>query len=233
MGDYLIKTGDIGFVRANFAPTGPPDPAQPSIEEAAHQIAADRTGPSGTMEATDDIDTQGYWTVDDYEALLGLAAYRYVATSIGNHRRGGVGEGPVRQPAVSDRPGARRSTISQYRLDYLPCSIYQPNTANRCVNPEDANWTSPVGQLGVGGRLLGARVSGPGASMIDATFAYGFGRLQGLLPANTTGGFPDDYYSSGYNAAQGTAGLAGRRYRDQGILDYQFMIANSQAGPFS
>jgi hypothetical protein len=54
-----------------------------------------------------------------------------------------------------------------------------------------------------------------------------------MLPPNTTGGFPDDYYSSGYNAAEGTAGLAGSDYRDQGILNYEFMIANSQSGPYS
>ena len=38
----------------------------------------------GTMEATNDIDTQGYWTTDDYEALIGLAAYRYLAAAVGN-----------------------------------------------------------------------------------------------------------------------------------------------------
>ena len=39
--------------------------------------------------------------------------------------------------------------------------------------------------------------------MIDATYAYGFGRLQGVLPPDTFGGFPGDYYSSGYNAGYG------------------------------
>ena len=67
--------------------------------------------------------------------------------------------------------------------------------------------------------------------MNDATYAYGFGRLYGLLPPDTTGAFPDDFYSSAYNAAQGTAGLASAAHRDQGILDYEFMLANSQSGP--
>ena len=69
--------------------------------------------------------------------------------------------------------------------------------------------------------------------MIDATYAYGFGRLRGILPPGTTGGFPDDYYSSAYNAAMGAAGLASTGHRDQGILGYEFMIANSQSGPLS
>jgi hypothetical protein len=69
--------------------------------------------------------------------------------------------------------------------------------------------------------------------MIDATYDYGFARLKGKLPPNTFGGFPGDYYSSGYNAGYGTAGLASNHHRDQGIMSYEFMIANSQSGPYS
>ena len=74
---------------------------------------------------------------------------------------------------------------------------------------------------------------GPGLTLIDATYAYGFGRLQGMLPPNTFGGFPDDYYSTGYNAGYGSWGLASTHYRDQGILSYEFMIDNDQSGPYS
>jgi hypothetical protein len=69
--------------------------------------------------------------------------------------------------------------------------------------------------------------------LIDSTYAYGFQRLTGMLPPNTFGGFPGDYYSTGYNAGMGSAGLASAAYRDQGILSYQFMIENSQSGPYS
>jgi hypothetical protein len=229
---YLLKTGDTGFVKANFASPGPASPAQPSIEQAAHELAADRTGPSGTMEATDDIDTQGYWTTDDYEALLGLAAYRFLAKSIGDQAEATWAEGQY-QSLLAATNHSLNDTISRYKLNYLPCSLFQPNTANRCTNPEDANWTSPIGNWAWEGYLLGADPTGPGAALIDATYDYGFGRLKGVLPPNTTGGFPDDFYSSGYDAAQGTAGLASKHHRDQGILDYQFMIQNSQAGPYS
>ena len=74
---YLLKTGDLRFVKANFATQGPAGRRrEPSIEDTAHLIATDRTGPSGIMRETNDIDSNGYWTVDDYEALMGLAAYR-------------------------------------------------------------------------------------------------------------------------------------------------------------
>ena len=80
---YLMKTGDLAFVKQNFDTEGPLGAAQPSIEDTAHAIAAGRTSPTGIMAATNDIDTQGYWTTDDYSALIGLAAYRYLAQRVG------------------------------------------------------------------------------------------------------------------------------------------------------
>jgi hypothetical protein len=229
---YLMKTGDISFVKENFASEGPMGAVQPSIEDTAHDIEADRTGPSGIMEATDDIDTEGYWTTDDYEALLGLAAYRYLAQTIGDLPEATWATNEY-DSLLSATSKTLDATISHYGLNYLPCSILQPNTANRCAHPEDANWTSPFGNWAWEGYLLGATLSGPGASMIDATYTYGFRRLKGRLPPNTFGGFPDDYYSSGYNAADGSAGLASKHHRYQGILSYEFMIENSQSGPYS
>jgi hypothetical protein len=187
------------------------------------------------MEATDDIDTQGSWTVDDYEALLGLAAYRYIAGRLGNSAETAWATNEY-TGLLSATNAVLGQTIATYHLDYLPCSLVQPNTANRCGNPQDANWTSPFGfgTWAWEGYLLGAARSGPGLSMIDATYDYGFTRLRGVLPPDTTGGFPDVYYfSSAYNAVQGSAGLAGEAFRDQGILSYEFMITNDQSGPYS
>ena len=45
---YLLKTGDLSFVKANFATEGPAGKSEPSIEDTAHLIAADRTGRSKT-----------------------------------------------------------------------------------------------------------------------------------------------------------------------------------------
>ena len=232
---YLMKTGDIAFVEQNFTANGPAGPTQqPSIEASAHAIAADRTGPTGTMEVTNDIDTQGLWTVDDYEALLGLAAYRYVAATIGNSTEADWA-GQQYESLLQSTDAVLGETIATNHLSYLPCSLTQPNTANRCDNPKDANWTSPFGFGGWAWEagLLDAPVTGPGATLIDATYDYGFHRLVGLLPPGTTGGFPGDYYSSGYDAAQGSAGLASHRHRYQGILDFEFMIGHGQSGPWS
>lgn len=232
---YLMKTGDTAFVRQNFATSGPAGSGtQPSIEASAHAITADRSGPMGTMEATNDIDTQGSWTVDDYEALLGLAAYHYLAAAIGNQAEATwAGEQYFSLLAATD--DVLGQTIATNHLSYLPCSLLQPDTANRCANPKDANWTSPFGfgAWAWEAPLLGMPVSGPGLTMIDATYDYGFGRLRGILPPDTTGGFPGDYYSSAYDASTGAAGLASNDHRDQGILDLEFMIASGQSGPWS
>ena len=228
---YLLKTGDKAFVAQKFS-TGGNGPTEPSIEEAAHAIAADRTGPMGTMEATNDIDTQGYWTTDDFVALLGLAAYRYLASALGKTAEASWASAQYGS-LLAATDTVLTATIDQGHLDYLPCSLVQPNSANRCDNPEDANWTSPIGNWAWEGSLFGAPVAGPGLTMIDATYAYGFGPLRGRLPPDTTGGFPGAYYSSAYNAAQGAAGLASRQHRDQGIVNLEFMLANSQSGPLS
>ena len=53
------------------------------------------------------------------------------------------------------------------------------------------------------GSLFGAPLSGPGISLIDASYSYRFGRLAGKRPANTFGGYPTQYWCTAYNA--GTA----------------------------
>jgi hypothetical protein len=231
---YLMKTGDLRFVEKNFATEGPKGVSQPSIEDTVHAIAADRTGPGGIMGMTNDIDADGYWTIDDYEALMGLAVYRYLAVQVGDQSQARWATNQYNSLLAATN-STLNATIAQFGLDYLPCSMLEPNTANRCQNPEDANWAAPFqfGKWAWDGQLFGATVEGPGLTLIDATYAYGFARLQGLLPANTFGGFPSDYYSSAYNAGYGSWGLASADYRDQGILSYQFMIANDQSGPYS
>jgi hypothetical protein len=231
---YLLKTGDLSFVKSNFATEGAAGKTEPSIKDTAHTIAADRTGPGGIMEETNDIDANGYWTIDNYEALMGLWAYHYLAQKVGNTTEASWAQSQYNS-LLAATSKTLNATISANHLDYLPCSMTEPNTSNRCVNAEDANWAAPFlfGRWAWDGYLFGAPLSGPGLSLIDSTYRYGFDRLKGKLPPNTFGGYPTQYYTTAYNAGYGEWGLASNDYRDQGILSYQFMVSNGQAGPYS
>lgn len=232
---YLEKTGDVAYVKKNFTTGGGQGASTPSIKQTAHQIAADRTGPGGIMKQTDDIDAGGYWTIDDYSALFGLATYHYLAQRVGDKAETAWAARQYSSllTAVNKRLNA---TIAKYHLHYLPCSMIAPNTENRCSNAEDANWAAPFlfGRWAWDGALFGAKTNGPGVALIDPTYRYGFGRLTGKLPKNTFGGYSPDFYSTGYNAGYGSWGLAGAgAYRAQGIDSYAFMIGNTQLGPYS
>ena len=231
---YLLKSGDLSFVKANFSTEGPTGKSEPSISGTAHLIAADRTGPGGIMEETNDIDANGYWTIDNYEALMGLWAYHWLAQQVGNSSEASWAASQYSSLLAATNK-TLNATISANHLSYLPCSMIEPNTDNRCVNAEDANWAAPFlfGRWAWDGYLFGAPLSGPGASLIDATYSYGFARLAGKLPANTFGGYPTQYYSTAYNAGYGEWGLASSDYRSQGIQSYEFMVANGQSGPYS
>jgi hypothetical protein len=231
---YLLKTGDLKFVKANFDTEGPAGASEPSIEDTAHLIAANRTGPGGIMQETNDIDANGFWTIDNYEALTGLAAYRWLAEQVGNTAQATWAANEYAS-LLSATNKTLDATISASHLSYLPCSMTEPNTDNRCANAEDANWAAPFlfGRWAWDGYLFGAPRSGPGLNLIDATYDYGFGRLQGKLPPDTFGGYPTQYYSTAYNAGYGEWGLASTAHRDQGILSYEFMISNGQNGPYS
>jgi hypothetical protein len=237
---YLEKTGDLAYVKQHFATPGPLGATkQPSIESTAHQTAADRTGPGGIMEETSDIDANGYWTSDNFEALLGLASYVQLARSVGNQAEASWGEAQYAslQKAVDS---TLAKTAATYHLDYLPCSMVEPNTYNRCADPLDGNWAAPGVYTNYAwhGYLLGASVAGPGtksmATWLDDTLSYGFGRTTGVVPPTTFGGYPGEgFYSTAYNAGYGAWGLASTSYRDESILAAEFMLANDQAGPYA
>src|ERR1700753_443610 len=231
---YLLKTGDLSFVKANFAAEGSAGKTEPSIKDTAHTIASDRTGPGGIMEETNDIDANGFWTIDNYEALMGLWAYHWLAQQVGDSAEASWSLSQYNS-LLAATSKTLNATISASHLNSLPCSMTEPNTSNRCVNAEDANWAAPFlfGRWAWDGYLFGAPISGPGVSLIDATYKYGFGRLPGKLPANTFGGYPTQYYTTAYNAGYGEWGLASNDYRSHGILSYQFMVSSAQAGPYS
>jgi hypothetical protein len=218
---YLLKTGDKDFVASNFE----------AIKANTHQIETDRTGPDGVMKMTNDIDANGTWLVDDASALFGLTTYAYLANQLGEVNEEAWANN-LYMSLLNSVNSELSQTMSQAGIDYLPCNLAEPNTANRCRDPQDANWASMLlfGRWFWEGYLWGAAQSGPLIDSLDATYSYGFNRLEGVLPPHTYGGYPG--YSTGYNAGYGHSGLRGTKYRTEAILDYQFMLDNTQSSPY-
>ena len=100
--------------------------------------------------------------------------------------------------------------------------------------PEDANWAAPFlfGRWAWDGYLFGAALNGPGISLIDATYDYGFGRLR-QAAAGHPRRLPDPVLQHRLQRRLRRVGPGQPNHRDQGILDYEFMIENSQSGPYS
>ncbi|MER7274572.1 ricin-type beta-trefoil lectin domain protein [Dactylosporangium sp. NPDC000244] len=218
---YLEKTGNTAFVQQSFA----------KIQQNAHAIAANATGPGGIMKLSNAIDSDGYWTLDNESALMGLLTYKYIATRLGNTTEANWAASQY-QTLLAAVNAKLNATISANHLSYLPCAMDVPNSANACGQPGNANWASTFlfGRWSWDGQLWGGSPGGPMTSMIDATYDYGFTYNSGL-PAHTYGGY--NGYSTAYNAGYGSAGLSSTRYRAEGIYDYLFMIQNAQSAPYS
>ncbi len=191
------------------------------------------------MGATGNADALGYWTSDNYEALLGLASYRNLAGIVGDTAEKKWADTEFNALLTAVDTTLTRTT-STYKVDYIPCSILEPNTANSCSDPLNAGWAAPAVYYNYAWNsyLLNAAAGSIGTGTmgewVDKTFDRGFGLTRNLLPQDTFGGYGGEgFYSTAYNAAYGGWGLAGSRYRDQGIASYQFMINNSQSGPYS
>ena len=222
---YLSKTGDESYIRANFE----------RIKANTHKITEDRVdNGKGIIKVTYSVDKWGQWTIDNWSALFGLTTYKYICDTLGETEESlwAAQEYASLLEAVNS---TLDNTLKEYNIDYIPCSIKEPNEINpRCVDPRDANWASMFlfGRWAWDGYLFNAKQEGSNLERIDDTYAYGFDRQKALLPEYNFGGYPHGIYSSAYNAGYGSAALRGEKYRDVGIKAYQFMIQNSMSGPF-
>ena len=222
---YLLKTGDKAAVEAHFG----------RIKTAARTIGPDRTGPGRIMKITDDIDSKGCWTVDNWSALTGLSAYRFLCLELGQNQ-----EAQWAQHEYEDLLDCLNkvvsATLQQHGLNYLPVSPVEPNDANRCRVADDANWAAQFffGRWAWDAWLMGGSQRGINLDLIDATYDYGFARLaKAGRPPGTFGGYGERTYCSSYNAAYGGAALRGRKHRTAGVEAFRFMIDHSQSGPYA
>jgi hypothetical protein len=231
---YLAKTNDTAFVSQYFHDDANGSSAWgPSLYTIMHSIYQGQLASDGVLASSYDNDSQGRWLFDDYSALQGLAAYKYIATRLGN-----TAEAQYADTAYTSLLTHLNTLLgtneSANGFSYLPCTVDQPNSANRCNTYNDANWASPVwiGQnqwstVLEGGTLTGIAGS---ATQSDAMYAWGFARLASNgLPYPTFGAF--NGYSTAYNTAYASDGLYGTAYRDLPITSYAWQLATTTGGP--
>ena len=84
--DYLEATSDTAFVSKYFHDDATaPSPWGPSLYTLMHtDYLSQLNSATGYLKQSFDNDSSGTWLFDDETALAGLAAYRYIATRIGN-----------------------------------------------------------------------------------------------------------------------------------------------------
>jgi hypothetical protein len=231
---YLAKTNDTGFVSQYFHDdAGGASQWGPSLYTIMHSIYSGQLASDGALRSSFDNDSSGRWLFDDYSALEALAAYKYIATRLGN-----TAEAQYADTEYTNLLNHTNTLVanneSSHGFSYLPCTVDQANTSNRCNTYNDANWASPVwvGQNQWSTMLMGGTLNGvigdPAQS--DAMYAMGFARLASHgLPYPTFGAFTG--YSTAYNTAYASNGLFGSAYRDLPITSYAWQIATTTGGP--
>ncbi len=233
---YLAKTNDTSFVSQFFHDDATAtSPWGPSLFTIMHTIYTGQLGPDGVLKASFDNDSSGRWLFDDYSALEALASYRYIATKIGQ-----TSEATWANTAYTNLLNSLNTLLSKNEttngFNYLPCTVDQPDTANRCNTFNDANWASPlwVGQNQWSTMLMSGALSGIAGdpNQGDGRYQFGFARLAANgLPFPTFGAF--NGFSTAYNTAYSSDGLYGTARRDLPITSYAWQIQTTTGGPNS
>jgi hypothetical protein len=229
---YLYLTGDTSFVSQYFHDDASGSNANgPSLYTQMHTIPS-HLNSAGYIGVTGDNDSSGTWLFDDYSALLGLTSYKYIAARIGNTTEATWADQQFTSLLNNTNKGLAANQQAN-NFSYLSCEVTVPNSANRCNAPTDSNWAANTffgqnswGIMQMGGNLSGLLGSG---TQIDNTYAYGYGRLNGVLPYPTAGAFTG--YSTAYNTTYGEGALLGTKYRDLALTSYAWQIATTTNGP--
>ncbi len=221
---WLMKTGDTDIIKERFS----------EIKGNTHAISRDRTS-DGIMKMTSAIDSPGYWTVDNWSALMGLTAYGYICEKLGEEEEKKWAENEydslfeATEKYISD-------VMSRSGTSNIPISLTHRNEDGPRSDPRDANALSmfSFGRWGWDGYLFGAKQRGVMIDAIDETYEAFSEKRKNISDSDVNfGGYPHGYYSSAYNAGYGSTALRGKKHREYGIEAYNYMINHTQSGPFS
>ena len=229
---YLAKTGDTAFVKQYFNDTGS---WGDSLYTLMHQIPGLLTSGNYLMSSNDN-DSTGTWVFDDYSAITGLAAYKFIATQIGNTTEATWADGQLTTLINGTNSGVQ-SNQQTNGFSYLPCEVNAPMSADRCGNNgADANWASAAfyGQNAWDAMLVGANLTGilGDPAETDGLYDYGLNTLlKGNPPSPSLGGYPG--YSTANNTGYAEGALFGTKYRSLPLTSYAWQIATTSGGPYA
>ncbi|HEY2508471.1 MAG TPA: NEW3 domain-containing protein [Streptosporangiaceae bacterium] len=232
---YLEGTNDVAFVRQYFHDdANGPSPWGPSLYTLMHtDYLAQLSATTGYLRRSGDNDSEGTWLFDDETALAGLAAYKYIATRIGNTAEAQWADSAYTSllKAVNAGLSANESANGS---DFLPCEVNVPVTGDRCNSPGDANWAGSnlwgqnVWDIMLQGGTLNGTLGDP--SQTDNLYQTGFSRLLGTgVPYPSFGAYTG--YSVALNTGYAQGALYGNAYRDLPITSYAWQIATTTGGP--
>jgi hypothetical protein len=231
---YLEGTNDTAFVSRYFHDdANGPSQWGPSLYTLMHTDYLSQLDATGYLQPSYDNDSGGTWLFDDETALAGLAAYKYIATRIGN-----TAEAQWADSAYTSLLNAVNAGLSANEqandFDFLPCEVNVPVTGDRCNSPSDANWAGSnlwgqnVWDIMLQGGALNGALGDP--SQTDNLYQTGFSRLAGTgVPYPSFGAYTG--YSVALNTAYAQGALYGNAYRDLPITSYAWQIASTTGGP--
>jgi hypothetical protein len=232
---YLEGTNDTAFVN-QYLHDDANGPSQwgPSLYTLMHtDYLSQLSATTGYLKASNDNDSEGTWLFDDETALAGLAAYKYIATRIGNTAEAQWADGAYTSLLNAVNTGLAANEQAN-AFDFLPCEANVPVTGDRCNSPSDANWAGSNlwGQNVWDVMLQGGNLSGilGDPAQTDNLYQTGFSRLAGTgVPYPSFGAYTG--YSVALNTAYSQGALYGNAYRDLPITSYAWQIASTTGGP--
>ncbi|MFL6073149.1 MAG: RICIN domain-containing protein, partial [Mycobacteriales bacterium] len=158
---YLARTGDTAFV-SQFFHDDASGPSQfgPSLFTLMLELPG-QLNSRGYLRTSFDNDSSGTWLFDDFAAIMGLAAYKYLASRIGNTTEASFADTQMRNLATATA-NALAANESANHFAFLPCEVDKPMSANRCNTANDANWASAnyIGQNAWDAFLMGGSLPG-------------------------------------------------------------------------
>ena len=237
---YLEKTDDYGVILDYFD----------EIKKNTHKIETEREvykdgavilpdGRAATiMMMTDDIDSDGYWTIDNFAGLFGLLSYSYICDRLDAKYGGYADESAWAKSLYGDMLesviAVMKHTMEAEGFDYLSISMETATENTERKDPRDGNWASMFlfGRYNWDGYLFGAEKEGNMLyEKLDATYRHIIEAKKDALPSPyTMGGYPGA--SSAYNAGYYSAALAGNDYRTYGIEAYKWLLENGTSCPY-